>query len=95
MGRSPRYRLEGVGCMVILHKAGDPMPVKLLDGLDVIFFFDRCDLAAHVGQLAKSKDVKFARAQSWCCCSGMLSVVLCSCESHAAMIEWLEGPRAA
>jgi hypothetical protein len=84
-------RLEGIGCMVILHKAGERMPVKLLDGLHVIFFFERCELGGHVTQLAKEKRVTFASSQTWCCCDGRLSTLPLSCESMADMIEWAEG----
>jgi hypothetical protein len=83
-------RLEGVGCMTILHTAGQPMPVQLLDGLEVIFWFDNCGLMFHVSNLAKSKGVTFARTQVWCSCMGGLSLFALSCDSHAAMLKWLE-----
>lgn len=83
-------RLEGVGCMTILHKAGTPMPIQLLEGLEVIFWFDTCGLMVHVLDLAKAKEVTFARAQVWCSCGNLLSLLPMSCESHAAMIDWLE-----
>lgn len=88
-------RLEGVGCLVILHRAGEVMPVKLLDGLDVIFFFDRCELAGHVWKLAQSKGVTFASVKTWCSCAGLLSILPMDCEGHAAAMAWLEPQSAA
>ena len=88
-------RLEGVGCLVILHKAGEVMPVKLLEGLDVIFFFERCELANAVRKLAMDKGVQFGRSQTWCGCAGLLSILPMNCYSHGEMIKWLEGTDAA
>jgi len=83
-------RLEGVGCLVILHKAGEPMPIKLLDGLDVIFMLDTCGLMIHVEQLRKAKGVEFASARAWCGCAQLLTILPMSCESHAIAMEWME-----
>lgn len=88
-------RLEGVGCLVILHKAGEVMPIKLLDGLDVIFNFDKCALALHVEQLAKAKGVTFSSSRTWCGCANLLSILPMYCQSHHEMIKWLEGENAA
>lgn len=82
-------RLEGVGAMVIRYEAGTSMPVQLLDGLDVIFMFDRCELAGHVQKLAKSKGVTFASARTWCKCGGLLSILPLSCEGMAQAIAWI------
>jgi hypothetical protein len=83
-------RLEGMGCMTILHKAGTPMPVQLLDGLEVIFWFDTCGITQHVMDLARANGVTFARSQTWCSCGNLLSLFPMSCESMAAAVEWLE-----
>jgi hypothetical protein len=88
-------RLEGVGCMVILHRAGEVMPIDLLEGLDVLFFFDKCELVGHVWRLAKAKEVTFARCRAWCTCASMPTILPMACDSYAAAIEWLEGPNAA
>jgi hypothetical protein len=88
-------RLEGVGCLVILHKAGDVMPIKLLDGLDVILFFDRCELAGHVWKLAKAKGVTFASVKTWCKCAQLLSILPMDCDGHATAMAWLEPKNAA
>lgn len=84
-------RLDGVGCMVILHEAGKPMPVQLLDGLDVIFLFDRCELAGHVRKLAEAKKITFGQWQTWCACGSLLTVLPMGCDSMAGMVEWAEG----
>lgn len=84
-------RLEGVGCLVILHEAGRVMPIKLLEDLHVIFWFDRCELAGHVWRLAQSKGVKFASSRVWCNCGSQLSILPMSCESMAGAIAWAEG----
>jgi hypothetical protein len=87
-------RLHGVGCLTILHKAGEVMPIRLLDGLDVIFFFERCDMVIGVQQLAKAKGVKFGWAKTWCSCAGLLSIAPFTCESHAEAEKWMGTGRA-
>lgn len=82
-------RLWGVGCMVIVHKAGDVFPVKLLDGLDVILVLDRCELGNSVFRLADAKGVKFARLQAWCHCGAHLTVAPILCESYSSATDWL------
>jgi hypothetical protein len=86
-------KLEGVGCLTILHAAGEAMPIGLIEGLDVIFFFDRCDLADHVYRLAQAKRVKLGRTRTWCSCASLLSDLPMSCASHVAAIMRLEGRR--
>jgi hypothetical protein len=84
-------RLDGVGCLTVLHEAGTPFPVELLDGIDVIFFFDKCELAGQVQRLAKSKGVKFGWARAWCTCGSFLTVAPLACDSYAAAVDWMEG----
>lgn len=88
-------RLEGVGCLVILHKAGEVMPIKLLDGLDVIFNFDRCELELHVEHMAKAKGVTFASSRVWCGCASVLSILPMTCWQMHEMVKWAEGEDAA
>jgi hypothetical protein len=87
-------RLQGVGCLVIFHQPGEVMPVQLLEGLEVIFMFDRCELASRVWQLAQSRGVKFS-AKTWCNCAQTLNTSPYLCESYGSMIEWAESPHAA
>lgn len=88
-------RLEGVGCLVILHRAGEVMPIKLLEGLDVIFNFDKCGLVTHVMDLAKAKGVVMGWTKVWCGCANLLSILPMNCYSHHEMNKWLEGEDAA
>jgi len=83
-------KLEGVGCMVIVHQAGSVMPIKLLEALDVIFMFDRCDLAASVCRMAQEKNVVFGSVNVWCKCASMLNTQPYTCESYASMVDWSE-----
>jgi hypothetical protein len=83
-------RLEGVGCLVILHQSGEVMPVKLLEGLDVIWFFDRCHVAQFTWKLCQDKGVKLARSRVWCACAELLSALPMWCDSHADMVRWAE-----
>ena len=39
-------RLTWVGAAAIVHAQGEPMPVELLDGLDVILLLGNCERAA-------------------------------------------------
>lgn len=87
--RQMPWRLQGVGCLTVLHEAGTKFPVEHLAGLEVIFLFERCELASHVWRLAKSRGVKF-NAQVWCECAGCLSCLPMSCESARAAIDWSE-----
>lgn len=84
-------RLEGVGCLVILHKSGEVMPIKLLDGLDVIFYFKQCDLTATIWDFAKAKGVQFASCRTWCSCSELLSILPMWCDSWAEGEKFLNG----
>lgn len=83
-------RLQGVGALVILHKAGEVLPIKLLDGLDVILMLERCELASHIWKMAKVKGVTFERLRTWCKCGSLLSLLPLSCEGMAAAVDWLE-----
>lgn len=83
-------RMRGVGALVIHHKPGEVMPVKLLEGLDVILMLGTCGLASTVWKLCKTRGVKLASCRTWCNCAGLTTVAPMSCESYADAIEWLE-----
>ena len=86
-------RLDGVGCMVILHMAGESPPVTLLDGLDVIGFFANCELAAQFLKFAERSKVRFERYRAWCNCGKMLTVVSFDCKSYADGDAWFDRQR--
>lgn len=77
--------------MVILHEAGTPLPVKLLDGLDVIFMLDRCDKASAVWRLMQERGVKPSRMRAWCNCFDQLVAAPADCASARDTNDWLEG----
>ena len=86
-------RLDGVGCLAILHQAGESPPVQLLDGLDVIVWFDTCELGARFMRFALNRGVKFARYQAWCTCGKNLTVLALDCKSYADGDAWFERQR--
>ncbi len=68
-----RWRLArnmtDVGCVAILHKRGEPMPVRWLAGLDVRLDFDRCELAGRVAKLMRERGVEPRSLRAWCRCA--------------------------
>lgn len=80
-------RMTWVGCVAVLHKAGEPMPVELLDDLDVILDLGRCERAESVMRLMRERNVVPARVQVWCGCDGGLSIAPRSCA--VAPDDWL------
>lgn len=80
-------RLAGVDALVILHKAGEVMPVKLLEGLDVIFMFEKCELAEKVWRMCEKNRCMPSSAKAFCKCVGITTVAPMSCDSHAAAME--------
>lgn len=84
-------RLEGVGCLTILHRAGEPMPVKLLEGLHVIWFFEQCHTAEFTWKLCRTKGINLASSRVWCGCANLLSILPMWCHSYAETCEWGEG----
>lgn len=87
----PKMPLRGTGNFVIEHASGDPMPVTLLDGLNVVFWFQRCASAAAARQLARERGVKFERARCYCRCSRTIGVTTFDCRTYPATLEWLSG----
>jgi hypothetical protein len=72
-------RMQWVGCAAILHEAGTPMPVELLDGLDVILDLGNCERASRVKRLMDTKGVSPERLQAWCQCEQSITVAPRSC----------------
>lgn len=67
------------GFAVIRHKAGEPFPVELLDGLRVLLFLGSCDRAAKVAVLMREKGIAPVELRTWCTCYGRLDSCICSC----------------
>lgn len=61
--------MESIGCVAILHRKGEPMPVVWLKGLDVRLDFGKCELAGKVKRLMDAKDVQPASVRAWCNCA--------------------------
>ncbi len=80
-------RMTWVGCAAVLHEAGTPMPVELLDGLDVILDVGSCERAGKVARLMAERDVRCSRLQAWCRCERTLRVDTPSCREPEA--AWL------
>ena len=61
--------MRDVGCVAILYTGGEPMPVWLLDRLDVRMDFGRCELVGKVHRLMRRHGVRPARLRAWCDCA--------------------------
>lgn len=61
--------MTDIGCVALLHRRGEPMPVRWLDGLDVRLDFGRCELAGRVNRLMQARDVKPQSLRAWCDCA--------------------------
>ena len=72
-------RMTWVGCMAIVHNAGEVMPVELLHGLDVILDLGRCERAGAVKRLCDAREVKPTRLEAWCGCDRSLSTIAIPC----------------
>jgi hypothetical protein len=80
--------MRDVGCISILHKPGKPMPVRLLDGLDVRLDVGTCERAGRVKRLMDQRDVKPATMRAWCQCAGEFVALCVECEKGDE--SWLE-----
>lgn len=84
------WNLHGVGCMTILHIPGEPMPVELLEGLDVILWFDTCERAAAVSRSMRAKSVTPQRCEAWCECALELTTCVGKCTEMREVQNQLE-----
>jgi hypothetical protein len=68
-----RWRLAAnmrdIGCVAILHRSGQPMPVRWLHGLDVLLDFDHCETAGKVARLMRERGVRPRFCRAWCKCA--------------------------
>ena len=72
-------RMTWLGCAAVLHEAGEPMPVELLHGLDVILDLGNCLRAGKVKRLMDVRAVTPARLQTWCRCQKALRIDAPNC----------------
>jgi hypothetical protein len=61
------------GCMVIVQESGKPLPVELLEGLDVVIDFEDCAQATAVANLVRKHQVTPASFRVWCECEQVLA----------------------
>jgi hypothetical protein len=78
----PRFakNLTDCGAFVIVHPPSRPMPVELLEGLDVRLHFLNCDMGGRVKRLMDAKDVKPKSLQVWCNCGETYTVSCGPCD---------------
>jgi hypothetical protein len=72
--------VEGAGCFSIVHGFGKPVPVELLDGLDVMLDFEWCYLAGRVKRLMDERGVKPKSMRAWCACADEFVVTCGKCD---------------
>lgn len=79
-----RWRLvenmTDVGCVAIMHRQGQPMPVGWLGGLDVRLDFSRCEMAGRVADLMRRREVTPRSMRAWCKCAREFVTVCGACD---------------
>lgn len=60
------------GAMVIVQEKGKPIPVELLEGLDVELYLDDCAQATAVANIVRQHNVTPASFFVWCECEQWL-----------------------
>lgn len=73
------FGMDRIGVMVIVHRSGEPMPVELLEDLDVIFWLGDCDKNAAVLKLLNSRGVTVRAFKCWCDCEQILTSLVAPC----------------
>lgn len=73
------WNLDSIGVMAILHAAGEPMPVELLEGLRVLFVLDDCNQSTAVLPACRSKGVRLESFTCWCKCAKELTSLVMPC----------------
>ena len=81
---SPRFAwpFHNIGVMAIVHRSGEPMPVELLDGMEVIFWFEHCGQSEAVLRLMREKGVNAAWYRCWCRCYDELTSLAMPCNEQ-------------
>jgi hypothetical protein len=72
--------MAAINVMVIRHNPGEPMPVELLDGLDVSLHFGNCEMGGRVVQMMRAKGVTPKSLKVWCNCGDGYTVSCGPCD---------------
>jgi hypothetical protein len=72
------------GAMVVVHKAGEQLPVELLDGLNVELYLDDCSQTFRLAKAWKGREIQPALCSAWCHCEGRMTVSVSPDCGHAA-----------
>jgi hypothetical protein len=88
------WNLSGVGAMTVLHESGKPLPVGLLDGLDVLLVFENCDQAGKVNRLMRTKGFAWRSCSAYCKCEQRLTTCCGPCVETREIDKELGGVRA-
>jgi hypothetical protein len=83
------WNMDQLGVMAIVHKPGEPMPVELLDGLEVLFFLRDCGQSAAVLRLCRAKGLELAWYRCWCDCENLLTTIALPCKQQDELREWI------
>lgn len=71
------------GAMVIDHPSGQPIPIELLAGLEVLLMFSRCGEAMEIAKQIRGAKHPPLRCRVWCECMQDLSVIAMKCREAA------------
>jgi hypothetical protein len=88
------WNLDSIGVMAIVHTPGEPMPVELLEGLEVLFMFSDCGQSAAVLRLCNQRGVTLAWYRCWCECESLLTTLALPCSKQDELRNWI-GDKAA
>ena len=83
------WNMDEIGVMAIVHTPGEPMPVELLEGLEVLFMFADCGQSAAVLRLCTAKSVTLAWFRCWCECEKVLTSLALPCASQDELRAWI------
>jgi hypothetical protein len=82
--RNFRAAMFEIGAMVIDHELGDPIPVELLGGLEVLLMFEYCGDTCEFARRLPGTKYPPARCRAWCSCSKALTIAPGPCSRRAA-----------
>lgn len=71
------------GAMVVVHKPGEPLPVELLEGLNIELHLDDCSQTFRLLKAWKARDVAPALCSAWCRCEGAMTIAISPNCTHA------------